>query len=164
MILFHGSIVSVETPRLVPSGHTSDFGSGFYLTTDLPQAIRWTQIKMRREHVLQGFVSVFEMSDELFSEKTSVRVKVFPEANEEWLNFVVKNRQNTSFRHEFDVVKGPVANDRVYACLNAFENGFMNVQSVLLELKTCLLVDQISFHTQKALSFLNFRNIKEVHS
>ena len=39
------------------------------------------------------------------------------------------NRTNLDFNHSYDIVKGAVANDRVYASLNAFENGFMEDES-----------------------------------
>lgn len=53
--------------------------------------------------------------------------------------------------------KKAVANDRVYAILNAFENGFMDKATLLKELKTWVYVDQILFHTEKALQLLEFK-------
>lgn len=56
----------------------------------------------------------------------------------------------------YDIIKGPVADDRVYACLNAFENKFMDMNTAINELKTYKLADQVSFHTLKAVSLLKF--------
>ena len=75
---------------------------------------------------------------------------------EEWLDFIMSNRLNFDFSHNFDIVKGAVANDRVYASLNAFENGFMEKSTLLKELRTWVFVDQILFHTEKSLKLLSF--------
>lgn len=61
-----------------------------------------------------------------------------------------------NYKHDFDIVEGPVANDRVYACLNAFENRFMDIESAIRELRTYKLADQISFHTEEAIRLLKF--------
>lgn len=66
------------------------------------------------------------------------------------------------YSHSYDIVIGPVANDRVYACFNAFENGFMDKVTLLRELKTYTLVDQVLFHTQESLQSLTFIETKEV--
>ncbi len=63
---------------------------------------------------------------------------------------------NLKYRHEFDIVEEPVADDRVYACLNAFENRFMDMESAIRELRTYKLADQISFHTEEAINSLKF--------
>ena len=66
------------------------------------------------------------------------------------------------FTHTFDIVKGAVADDRVYACLNAFENRFMDFDTAIRELRTYKLDDQISFHTEKALDYISFIGYEEV--
>ncbi|WP_315941149.1 DUF3990 domain-containing protein, partial [Clostridium botulinum] len=91
-----------------------------------------------------------------------LKTKKFNDACEEWLNFVIDNRLNLNYRHEFDIVEGPVADDRVYACLNAFENRFMDMESAIRELRTYKLADQISFHTEEAINSLKFIEKEEV--
>lgn len=61
-----------------------------------------------------------------------------------------------NYIHNYDIVKGSVADDRVYACLNAFENKFMDFDTAIKELRTYKLDDQISFHTLKAINLLEF--------
>ena len=58
--------------------------------------------------------------------------------------------------HDYDIVKGPVADDRVYTCLNAFENRFMDMNTAIKELRTYKLEDQISFNTEKTINLLNY--------
>lgn len=155
MILYHGSDASVECPKIIKANRTLDFGHGFYTTTSKEQACKWASIKRTREQSEDGAVNIYEVSDDILNDE-SLRVLSFTEASEEWLNFVIKNRLKIDYKHEFDIVKGPVADDRVYACLNAFENRFMDMEAAIKELRTYKLADQISFHTQKAINLLKF--------
>lgn len=93
---------------------------------------------------------------------SELNIKNFELANEQWLDFVITNRKNIDFLHSYDIVKGAVANDKVYASLNAFENGFMNKKTLLKELKTWVYVDQISFHSNRSIELLHFIEFVEV--
>ncbi len=72
------------------------------------------------------------------------------------------NRTQKGFTHSFDIVYGPVANDRVYAAFALYEGGIINKQQLITELKTYKLVDQYLFHTEEALKTLTFIEAKEV--
>jgi hypothetical protein len=64
--------------------------------------------------------------------------------------------------HNYDVVYGPVANDRVYAAFALYEGGLLNKQNLIAELRTYKLVDQYLFHTPKALDAISFIEAKEI--
>ena len=161
MIIYHGSNVLVEKPILIKATRTLDFGYGFYTTTSKEQAYKWARIKQRRENINKGFISIYEIPDSILKDK-SLNVNIFDEADENWLNFVLDNRTKEKYVHEFDIVKGKVADDRVYACLNAFENKFMDFDTTIKELRTYKLEDQISFHTNKALKYIKYIGYEEV--
>ncbi len=72
------------------------------------------------------------------------------------------NRTEKGFEHCYDMVYGPVANDRVYAAFALFEGGVLNKQDLIRELKAYKLVDQYLFHTEMALQALKFIEAKEV--
>ena len=72
------------------------------------------------------------------------------------------NRTNKDFYHEFDIVYGPVANDKVYAAFALYEGGIIDKQNLISELKAYKLVDQYLFHTDKAVKTLKFIEAKEV--
>lgn len=57
---------------------------------------------------------------------------------------------------------GAVANDNVYASLNLYEDGFLSKKELLAELMTWKYVDQICFHTEKSLKYLQFLKSEEV--
>ena len=40
-VLYHGSNVGVEIPKIIKANRTLDFGHGFYTTTSKQQACKW---------------------------------------------------------------------------------------------------------------------------
>ena len=165
MKLYHGSLVAVESPKILPRPlkKTCDFGIGFYTTTSQEQARRWVRVKLLQEKngAKSGFVSEYECSDKILTDK-SLKVLVFKKADKRWLDFVIQNRRNPNFDHGYDLVFGPVANDRVYTTINLYESGLFDINTTLRELKTYKLVDQILFHTEKSLERLTFIKAEEI--
>jgi hypothetical protein len=107
----------------------------------------------------KGYVNVYEIPEYL---PTALRQLLFQSPTEEWVDFVMHNRTEKGFVHDYDIVYGPVANDRVYAAFALYEGGLLNKQDLIKELKTYKLVDQYLFHTEKALQTLTFIEAKEV--
>ena len=164
MKLYHGSMVIVDAPRILTrsDGRGADFGAGFYTTSSYRQAVRWVHIRQSSSHPSPpGFVSIFEAPDNLL-QTPGLSIKVFTAATRAWLRFVWSNRNNPSFSHPYDIVKGPVANDRVYATLTLWEGGFLSETQTVQRLKTFRLVDQFLFHTEAALRQLHFLQARQV--
>lgn len=69
---------------------------------------------------------------------------------------------NKDYKHNYDIVYGPVANDRVYAAFALYEDGMLDKDGLIKELQTYKLVDQILFHTDNALKYLRFEKAMEV--
>ncbi len=161
MKIYHGGFSEVSSPKILEPSHAMDFGSGFYTTTSFDQAKKWSLIKKDRFHYEKAIVSIFEMDNEIFK-TTELKSKVFHKADEEWLDFVMANRQNINFSYEYDVVMGAVANDNVYVSLNLYEDGFLSKKELLEELMAWKYVDQICFHTGKSLDYLKFLKSEEV--
>mgnify|MGYP003292142855 CR=1 FL=1 len=161
MKLYHGSHIEVKNPKILISSRVGDFGRGFYTTSSLEQARRWAQIRAMQEDLSAGVVTMFDVPDQLFVHP-ELQIKSFENADEVWLDFVLANRKDVDFEHEFDLVRGPVANDRVYACLNMLEDGLADRETVIKKLKTYVLADQILFHTAKSLLFLEYAATEEI--
>lgn len=87
---------------------------------------------------------------------------IFENPTDEWVDFVMANRTNKDFIHSYDIVYGPVANDRVYAAFALYEGGLLDKQTLIAELKVYKLVDQFLFHTKEALRAIVFIEAKEV--
>lgn len=158
MILYHGSPQIVSKPRILVPNRTLDYGVGFYTTTSEQQARDWALRRLsNKEH---AYVNVYE-----FDESSAAQLKRLNFSNppgEEWVDFVYANRNQRGFTHDNDLVYGPVANDRVYAAFALYEQGLLNKQELILELKTYTLIDQMVFHTEAALKYLRFIETKEI--
>lgn len=159
MRIYHGSIEKVESPEIRESNRTLDYGQGFYTTTSYEQAEAWVRRRMNEKRTSRGYVCVYELNEAALE---SLKTLVFKQPTEEWVDFVMKNRTQRGYVHEFDIVYGPVANDRVYAAFALYEGGLINKQALIAELKAYKLVDQYLFHTEKALQALTFIEAKEV--
>lgn len=153
MELYHGSNIEIAVPEIRESSRRLDFGTGFYTTSSFDQAKRWSLNKAKLEKSSDAVVSVYSVPDDLLCVET-LKILNFEKADEKWLDFVIANRTEKSFTFGYDIVKGAVANDRVFASLNAFESGFMDKSTLLKELRTWVYVDQFSFHTGRALEYL----------
>ena len=159
MKLYHGSLEIVNQPEIRLPNRTLDYGSGFYTTTSYQQAEDWVKRRMNERKLELGFVNVFEFDK---SSLDQLNCLIFENPTEEWVDFVMRNRTKKDFSHSYDIVYGPVANDRVYAAFALFEGGILDKQSLINELKTYKLVDQYLFHTEAALQAIKFIDAKEV--
>ena len=158
MILYHGSTEIVDKPEIRIPSRTLDYGSGFYTTTSFKQAEDWVKRKLNTSSKV-GYVNVYEFDEDLIK---NLNALLFESPTEEWVDFVMNNRTNKDFNHDFDVVYGPVANDKVYAAFALYEGGIIDKQTLISELKAYKLVDQYLFHTDKALESVIFIEAKEV--
>ena len=159
MKIYHGSIEKVESPEIRESNRTLDYGQGFYTTTSYEQAEAWVRRRMNEKRASRGYVCVYELDERALQ---NLNTLIFDQPTEEWVDFVMQNRTQKGYVHEFDIVYGPVANDRVYAAFALYEGGLINKQALIAELKAYKLVDQYLFHTEKALQALTFIAAKEV--
>lgn len=159
MRLYHGSTLAVRKPSLRPGRTNADFGKGFYTTSNPEQAERWAHIKQEREDAPRSVVSVYEF-DESILDQQDLRIRRFTGADEPWLYFVTDCRK--SHPHAYDLVQGPVANDKVFTTVNLFESGVLSAEAAILQLKAYKTYDQLSFHTARVIGSLRFVEAYEV--
>lgn len=161
--LYHGGETPVmnplERPPVVTRSH--DFGFGFYATTSHDQAKRWVGIRIRQRSYEKGFVSSYVFNTGALEAK-DLKVKIFDGPTPEWFDFVMANRHDPQFVHDFDIVMGPVANDNVYETLTLFEDGILTRDEAIARLRTYNLVDQVFFHSTAALCYLAYVDAEEV--
>lgn len=93
------------------SDRTLDYGSGFYTTTSEKQSQAWVLRRMLEKCLSCGYVNVYDFDDNKLLELNCL---LFAELNKEWAAFVLANRTQTGYSHDYDVVYGPVANDKAY--------------------------------------------------
>ena len=118
MILYHGSNQLITKIDLSKSKDFKDFGRGFYLTKDYTRAVAMAQ----RTTAIIGEGSP-EVSPFIFNPSRcpiDVRIKKFDGRTAEWALFVLRNREKSTlhaYKHDYDIVIGPVADSRVDAIL-----------------------------------------------
>jgi len=157
MIVYHGSTQKVENPNLTKCRLNTDFGKGFYSTTSLVQAEKWAKLKQQRNSTEKAIVSVYEIDEKVFEQTDNFEILKFTHATKDWLDFVFSNRKGQKSKF-YDIVFGPVANDRLFATITLYEEGILTAEAAIEQLKSYLLFDQISFHSQKAIDLLMFKN------
>lgn len=155
MKLYHGTVYDFHEIDLSQSNSAKDFGKGFYLSPSIQQAENWAQFKsmqMNMPPVVHSFYF-----DETLLENSCLRVKRFEKYTEEWAKFVFDNRQNLSDSniHDFDVVIGPIANDKVGVQIRNYFEGNITFEVFLERLKYMKGVTfQYFFGTEKAIKYL----------
>lgn len=155
MILYHGSNVVVERPKLVRQNRTLDFGYGFYTTTNSDQAVNFAnRVTERREKGIPC-VSMYETAG-IERLKKSFKVLIFPKADEKWLDYVSANRNGIYSGEKYDIIYGPVANDVIYRTFIAYEEGILTKEETIARLKVRRLYDQMVFAAEPALQQLKY--------
>lgn len=154
MLLYHGSNQAVIQPQLIEQTRGLDFGAGFYLTANEKQAMRFSEIVLKRGKTGVPTVSVYDFDME--TAKAMLDVHKFKNADSEWLHFVVENRFKTYKGKFYDIIIGAVANDTVMPTLQALLGGFLTEEATILTLKTSKLADQVCLKSDRALSLLRY--------
>jgi hypothetical protein len=155
MRVFHGSYIKIDKIDLSKSKPNKDFGKGFYVTKFRNHAEEWAKI-IGEKNETDGFVSEFEFSENDFT-KSICKIKNFETYNEEWLDFVVKNRDKNSVTpaHDYDIVIGPVADDKVQTTLRLYLKGKISKEKFLKMLTFHEETHQICFCTLKSLQTID---------
>ena len=134
--LYHGSNVAITQIDLSKCTPYKDFGQAFYLTEDLEQDERLAEARVDifgGEPILNKF-----SFDETTLNDGTLRFKSFNAYNEDWADFIYLHRDETivpPYMHNFDVVYGPIANDRVGLQIRNYRLGNINKQEFLRRLR-----------------------------
>ncbi len=153
MTVWHGSDTFIEMIDLDKSGYGRDFGRGFYVTKLRKQAETWAA-RIADWKKTTPVVTEFEFGGFALVD-SDIKILRFDDYNDEWLDFVVLNRQNDSKiqAHDYDIVEGPVADDRVSTRVNDFMAGEISREQFMSEL-VYNPSHQICFCTAQALQAL----------
>ena len=134
MKLYHGTNMDFDEIDLSKSKPNKDFGRGFYLSADYKQALNMAQIKVEQLETGTPIVMTFEIDDSAWK---NLHVLRFENYSEEWAKFILLNRNNPTKQsaHPYDVVIGPIANDRVGVQLWKYENRTIDLQTLVRNLQ-----------------------------
>ena len=154
MILYHGSNIVVDKPKLIPQNRALDFGKGFYATENEAQAVSFADKVYRRRKDGEPIVSVYEFDkNAAFSACSLLR---FETPDEAWLDFVSAHRNRIYQGENYELIYGPVANDDIFLTFHLYAAGELTKQETINRLKIKKLYNQLVFSSEKALSYLKF--------
>ena len=157
MIIYHGSNLTVEKPIIMTPNRYLDFGAGFYTTTYFDQELNFAGKVTMRKKCGRSTVNIYELDESIFEK---VSLLSFESADEAWLDFVSDNRSGIDRTAEYDLIFGPVANDDVYQTFILYYTGVYSKEQTIEALKIKKLYNQYVFTTDRALSFLTFKDVK----
>ena len=154
--LYHGSNQMIEVPDLVHSKPFKDFGCGFYLSPDKQQAWDLAFQKVSQTQLGKAEVTEF-LFDETVMQSPDLKVLTYPDYCEEWALFVLKNRDKNGQQpvHDYDIVYGPIANDRIGAQITRYRQGYITFDEFLHRIQYIKgITFQYAFCTQRAIDKL----------
>jgi len=158
MILYHGTNRILGDIDFNKSRLRTDFGKGFYFSDKLGNARDWAVDK-------SGFsemptVMRYDLCNKIFQDQKLSLLR-FDNPTIEWLNFVRDNRRRNPDstaskepRHSYDIVSGPIANDKVAIAVDKYCRDKLTAEEALIEIKAIKNVFQLSVHTQSALTYI----------
>ncbi|MCQ2383860.1 MAG: DUF3990 domain-containing protein [Paludibacteraceae bacterium] len=153
MILYHGSTIDIAEIDLQKSRPNKDFGVAFYLSADKEQAEEMAAFKADFEGG-SPVLNVYEFDESLFQ---TMRYKHFDEYSSEWAQFVFEHRSEPNGRtlHDYDIVFGPIANDRIGAQITRYKQGYISFDQFIERIQYIKgITYQYAFCTQKAIEQL----------
>ena len=154
MKLYHGTNIDFEKIDIAKSKPNKDFGQGFYLSSDYEQALNMANIKFEQMEFGKPLVQEYVV-DEI--EMEQLKCLNFEGYSEEWARFILLNRNNTSTTpaHDYDIVIGPIANDRVGVQLWKYESQLIDLPILVEKLKYMKgITFQYFFGTERAIKLL----------
>lgn len=154
--LYHGTKVYFDEPNLKKAKNRKDFGKGFYLTTNLEQAMKWAvRMLPDNDKSCVGYVYEYEFNTDNTKE---LNVMELLEYNKEWLDFITPNRHEGEIEIAYDLIYDRMADstgDELTRNIDLYWHKQKSAEEVLRIIKfRDGKFDQYCFKTQKALSYI----------
>ncbi len=158
MIVYHGTTLKIITPKIISSEIGRDFGAAFYTTDIREQAERWAMRKRRlmlnKDKSSKAVLNIYEWEN---SDLKDLNIKSYDAPDMDWLEMILQCRQDSMYKHGYDIVIGKVANDNVGETVSYVQQGIMRKEDAVERLKFEKINNQIAFCTEKSLSTLIFK-------
>jgi len=162
--VFHGSDIWVEKIDLAKSEFFRDFGRGFYVTNIREHAYQRAADIATRHNSGKPVITEYNYI-ETYPVTVGLNIKKFENVSREWVEFVIlnRNRHISHPAHTFDIVEGPIANDRMVVQIRLYEQGKISVEKLIEKLTYREPTHQICFCTLASLYALELVEDKEFH-
>lgn len=160
MLVYHGTNCDIDEICLTRGSRYKDFGQGFYVTPDIETAIRMAK---KKANLFGGTPTVisYQLKEEALTSGV-LKILEFPEkATAAWICFIDDNRSRRKvYRpHEFDIVKGPIADDGVALQLGRLRAHVDSAEAIAIALQDVFLDQQICFATPRSLEYLTKQSV-----
>ena len=181
MKLYHGSTSLFNSIDVKKGKGYKDFGKGFYATESIRHAekiaLRNKEILIKRQEVINNRnpkiklskIKAYRYNLDFNEDINDLNIKIFNKANEEWLKFVIANRQSPVLIHDYDIVVGPTADAQTTMIINEYldeliETNFSEktCRKVISKLKPENLPKQYFFGIEKSIKKLSLIKRQEV--
>jgi hypothetical protein len=165
VLVFHGSDTKIEEIDLSKSEYFKDFGRGFYVTNIREQAYA-RAIDITRRHGLNRPVITEFNYIETYPNTVGLNIKKFENVSKEWVEFIIlnRNRRISHPAHVFDIVEGPIANDKMVIQIRLYELGRITIDNLIERLTYREPTHQICFCTLASLYALEIVENKDFYS
>ena len=159
MKVYFGSTKIVEKPQTEMLKNRSNFGKGFYTSIDKDVAEYWAEViadqnsqETEEKNNLKKYLNVYE-----FEESEDSKMEKFD------FGFIQRKENDEKIIHGYDIIKGPVIDEKL---LNTIEEYKKNMNDSKEDLLNMILlyksINEISFHTDRALEKLKFLYAEEI--
>jgi hypothetical protein len=161
MQVFHGSNTKIEKIDLAKCEHFKDFGRGFYVTKIKKHAEAWAVEKAKWLKNGEPVVTEFSYYEH-YPENAGLSVKRFPDLSEEWVKFIIMNRDVNALHpaHNFDIVEGPIADDKMVVQIQQYFLEKITIATLIKRLTYREPTHQICFCTVRSLYALGITDDK----
>lgn len=159
MLAYHGTTTIVKEPKVDFSMRNLDFGVGFYLTQNKTLAEKWARCKKDLNSKTKSILNIYELD----CKYTDSKYLLFEKMDKKWLDFVCDCRNGLDKYKEYEIIEGPIANDKVFTAVDFYRKGLWDVERTIKELSFVESAIQICFINQNILDkYLKFKESVEV--
>ena len=158
MQVYHGSYMEIFDIDLSKSQSNKDFGKGFYVTKFRKYTESWA-MNISRRYDKKLFVTEFTLYERAFEEADTTSCDLTITTRLGWI-LSYRDPAFTTNQHDYDLIEGPIADDKVQNRINDFLDGLITKNDFLNELKNHEETHQICFSTINSLQLLKKTDIK----
>lgn len=164
LIIYHGSDNIIDNPSHEGGRKFSDFGIGFYATTNIEMAKSWaTRRKDKPAYVNKYMFNVDGLNSLTFD--LDIHWILFIAYNRGLiLNKEIKDILNNKYDdiNKYDVIIGPTADDRMFDTLNLFFNNNITIDHCINALNSMDLDIQYNIRTKTGIDAVAFSSSMEL--
>jgi len=154
MKVYHGTNVRFERIDLSKCNPNNDFGQGFYVTAIKQHALQRAQNMVDR-YGGEALLMEFEFDEKFLADK-NYRTLIFGIPSKEWVEFVMQNRNRMLPKHihDFDIVAGPIADDKMRRQFDRYEMKEITMEQLLAKVTYREPTHQIMFGSAIAVNLI----------